>query len=158
MGCNYPRPRACDPRQGKLRQGESRGPLQRVASPPHNWRKPLHSNGELCAAARTQHSQKQIKTHFKQQHGVLRATAQRGRKRRDPGVFLSPYTVILLSLCPDLLLLEGHQASLVAQLVKNPPAMQEIWVRSWVGKIPWKKERLPTPVFWPGEFHGLYSP
>ena len=24
------------------------------------------------------------------------------------------------------------------------------------GKIPWR--RLPTPVFWPGEFHGLYSP
>ena len=21
-----------------------------------------------------------------------------------------------------------------------------------------EKERLPTPVFWPGEFHGLYSP
>ena len=29
---------------------------------------------------------------------------------------------------------------------------------SWVGKIPWRRERLPTPVFWPGEFHGLYSP
>ena len=28
----------------------------------------------------------------------------------------------------------------------------------WVGKIPWRRERLPTPVFWPGEFHGLYSP
>ena len=28
----------------------------------------------------------------------------------------------------------------------------------WVGKIPWKTERLPTPEFWPGEFHGLYSP
>ena len=28
----------------------------------------------------------------------------------------------------------------------------------WVGKIPWRKERLPTPVFWPEEFHGLYSP
>ena len=27
----------------------------------------------------------------------------------------------------------------------------------WVGKIPWKRERLPTLVFWPGEFHGLYS-
>ena len=27
----------------------------------------------------------------------------------------------------------------------------------WVGKIPWKKERLLTPVFWPGEFHGLNS-
>ena len=28
----------------------------------------------------------------------------------------------------------------------------------WVGKIPWRRERLPTPVFWPGEFHELYSP
>ena len=27
----------------------------------------------------------------------------------------------------------------------------------WVGKIPWKRERLPTPVFWPREFHGLGS-
>ena len=27
----------------------------------------------------------------------------------------------------------------------------------WVGKIPWRRERLPTPVFWPGEFHGLYG-
>ena len=87
--------------------------------------------------------------------------------------------------------------SLVAQLVRNPPAMQETpgqflgwedplekgwathssilgfpwwlsWKRiclkcwipgfdSWVEKIPWRKERLLTPVFWPGEFHGLYS-
>ena len=44
----------------------------------------------------------------------------------------------------------------MAQLVKNPPAMQEIWVPSQVGKIPWRKEQLPTPVFWPGEFHGLF--
>ena len=22
----------------------------------------------------------------------------------------------------------------------------------------WRRERLPSPVFWPGEFHGLYSP
>ena len=29
---------------------------------------------------------------------------------------------------------------------------------TWVGKIPWGRERLPTPVFWPGEFHGLKSP
>ena len=89
-------------------------------------------------------------------------------------------------------------ASLIAQLVKNPPAMQETLVRflgwedplekgqathssilvlplwlsrwrnclqcgrpgfdHWVGKIPCRRERLPTPVFWPGEFHGLYSP
>ena len=29
---------------------------------------------------------------------------------------------------------------------------------SWVRKIPWRRERLPTPVFWPEEFHGPYSP
>ena len=28
----------------------------------------------------------------------------------------------------------------------------------WVAKIPWRREWLPTSVFWPGEFHGLYSP
>ena len=28
----------------------------------------------------------------------------------------------------------------------------------WVGKIPWKRKRLPTPAFWPGEFHELHSP
>ena len=28
----------------------------------------------------------------------------------------------------------------------------------WVGKIPWRRERLPTPVFWPREFCGLYNP
>ena len=27
----------------------------------------------------------------------------------------------------------------------------------WVGKIPWRRERLPAPVLWPGEFRGLYS-
>ena len=49
-------------------------------------------------------------------------------------------------------------ASLVAQLVKNPPAVQETWVRSLGWEDPWRREWLPTPVFWPGEFHGLYSP
>ena len=49
-------------------------------------------------------------------------------------------------------------ASLVAQLVKNPPAMWETWVRSLGWEDIWRWELLPTPVFWPGEFHGLYSP
>ena len=43
------------------------------------------------------------------------------------------------------------RASPIAQLVTNPPAMR----KTWVGKIPWRWERLPTPVFWPREFHGL---
>ena len=42
-------------------------------------------------------------------------------------------------------------------MVKSLPAVQETWFDPWVGKIPWRRERLPTPVFWPGEFHGLYS-
>ena len=28
----------------------------------------------------------------------------------------------------------------------------------WVGTIPWRRKRLPTPVLWPGEIHGLYGP
>ena len=36
-------------------------------------------------------------------------------------------------------------------MVKNPPAMRRPGFDSWVGKIPWRREWLPTPVFWPGE-------
>ena len=50
------------------------------------------------------------------------------------------------------------RASLVAQLVKDLPAMWETGFYPWVGTIPWSRERLPTPVFQPREFHGLYSP
>ena len=38
------------------------------------------------------------------------------------------------------------QGSLVAQLVKNPPAMQETLVQFLVGKIYWRRKRRPTPV------------
>ena len=54
--------------------------------------------------------------------------------------------------------LQYSWASLLTQLVRNPPATWETWFDPWVGKIPWSRERLPTPVFWPGEFHGLCSP
>ena len=36
-------------------------------------------------------------------------------------------------------------ASLVAQLVKNQPAVQETPVRFRVAKICWRRDRLPTP-------------
>ena len=49
-------------------------------------------------------------------------------------------------------------ASLVAQMVKNPPTMQEIQFQSLGWEDPLEKEWLPTPVFWPGELHGLYCP
>ena len=42
-------------------------------------------------------------------------------------------------------------------MVKNLPVVQETWVRSlgWEDP-PWRRGRLPTPVFWTGEFDGLY--
>ena len=47
--------------------------------------------------------------------------------------------------CPDLLLRSHLQC-------RRPS------FNSWVGKIRWRRDRLPSPEFWPGEFHGLYSP
>ena len=44
------------------------------------------------------------------------------------------------------------------ELVKNLPAIWRPGFDPWAGNIPWRRERLPTPVFWPREFHGLYSP
>ena len=49
-------------------------------------------------------------------------------------------------------------ASLIAQLVKNPPAMWDTWVRSLGWEDPLKKRKATHSVFWPGESHGLYSP
>ena len=55
--------------------------------------------------------------------------------------------------------LQYSWASLVAQLVKNPPAMRETWIRSLGWDNPLEEGKaIPTLVFWPGEFHGLYSP
>ena len=46
---------------------------------------------------------------------------------------------------------------LVAEMVRNLPAMQETRFDPWVRKIPWRKEWQPTPVFLPGESHGQMS-
>ena len=47
--------------------------------------------------------------------------------------------------------------SLVAQVVKRLPTMQETQVDPWVGKIPWRRKWQPTPVFLPGESQGRGS-
>ena len=48
-------------------------------------------------------------------------------------------------------------ASLVAQLVKNSPAMQETWVQFLGWKDPLGKGKATHSGFWPREFHGLYK-
>ena len=39
-------------------------------------------------------------------------------------------------------------------MVKNLAAMRE----TWVGKIPWRRARKPTPVFLPGESPWIEEP
>ena len=46
-----------------------------------------------------------------------------------------------------------YKASLVTQMVKNLPAMQETRVQSLSWEDPLEKGMDPTPVFFPGEFH-----
>ena len=48
-------------------------------------------------------------------------------------------------------------ASLVAQMVKNLPAIQETWVQSLGREDPLEKGMATHPVFLPGEFHGQRS-
>jgi len=67
----------------------------------------------------------------------------------------SPLSPLLLSFLLNFIL---FRAPLVAQLVKNPPAMQKTWVRSLGWEHPLEQGTATHSVFWPGEFHGLYSP
>ena len=60
------------------------------------------------------------------------------------------YQVLIIYYIKSLLLLfmtVAYWASLIAQLVKNPPTTQETPVDSWVRKIRWTRDRLSTPVF-----------
>ena len=54
--------------------------------------------------------------------------------------------------------MEKYRVSLVAQLVKNLPVMQETLVQFLGWEDPLENGKAIIPVFWPGEFHGLYSP
>ena len=37
------------------------------------------------------------------------------------------------------------------------PKCRTLGVNPWVGKIPWRREWLPTPILLPGEVHGQRS-
>ena len=62
-----------------------------------------------------------------------------------------------LHFCKQLFSFMCRWASLVAQSVKNPPSMQETWVRSLGQEDALEKEMQPTPVFLPGKSHGQRS-
>ena len=87
-------------------------------------------------------------------HLVTENSAKQNRK-----LSLSPPNLLFLPLLSFWRsAVQPCRAPLVAQLVKNLSAMREIWIQSLDWDIPWRRERLPTPVFWSGELHGLYSP
>ena len=49
---------------------------------------------------------------------------------------------------------EGSGMGLLGRLEKKS---LEDYAGPWVGKMPWRREQLPTPVLGPGELHGLYG-
>ena len=61
---------------------------------------------------------------------------------------------VRISLVP---VIPTESTSLVTQTEKNLLAMQETGFDPWVGKIPWRTKRQPTPVFLPGESPGQRS-
>ena len=46
----------------------------------------------------------------------------------------------------------SDRASLMAQMVKNPPAMRDCWVQSLGWKDPQRRAWQSTPVYLPREF------
>ena len=65
--------------------------------------------------------------------------------------------MILLDLFLIFIQLHKWLASLIAQWIKNLPAMQEIRVRSLGWEIPWRRKWQPTPLFLPEESQGWGS-
>ena len=47
----------------------------------------------------------------------------------------------------------GKHTEVCNLFLKVPPNTPKTWFNSWIGKSPWRREWLPTPVFLPGEFH-----
>ena len=79
---------------------------------------------------------------------------ERKRERRSLKKQTQKHTLCHISL-PDF---SRHGASLIAQLGKNLPAMQETWVRflGWEDLL--EKGRATHSSILPEEFHGLCSP
>ena len=55
-----------------------------------------------------------------------------------------------------LIAIQLNQASLVAQTIKNLPALQDTWDWFLGRKDPLEREWLPAPVFLTGEFRGAW--
>ena len=82
--------------------------------------------------------------------GLVPGALQQGSAAgRVTGTLVGQYPPLLDSLT----LYDPVTPPLAAHMVKNLPAMQDIWVRSLGQEDPLKKKQQPTPVFLPGESH-----
>ena len=78
-------------------------------------------------------------------------------------IYIYTYHTYLFHICVCVCVYIYSWTSLVAQMVKNLPAVQRPGFNPWVGKTPWRRKWLPTLVFLPRESHGqrsleVYSP
>ena len=59
--------------------------------------------------------------------------------------------------CPDIIVSNSSEIVQVfpggASSKKSAYQCRRCWFHPWVGKISWRREQQPTPVFWPGESH-----
>ena len=106
------------------------------------------SVNKLVSTVKTQHKQRLEKSLSRQNQGSQTSKAQfiwfcKTSEAHLTGLFSRmPLKIMRLkSFSPFI------GASLVAQLVKNLPAMQETPIRFLGQEIHWRRERLPTPLF-----------
>ena len=93
----------------------------------------------------------------------LQVRKRKKKKRRRNRHSLSYFSLSFLNysthpfMCPLCARYYVPGISLVAEMIKNLPAMKETWVWSLDRKGPLEEEWQPTPVFLSGEFHGQRS-
>ena len=95
---------------------------------------------------------RRIMRHFKRQKTQLEETDQASEPDMAGMLHLSNW-----ELKTQFNNYDKFRVSLVAQMVKSLPVIQETWVYPWVGKITWRRKWQPTLVFLPGQFHGQRS-
>jgi len=120
-------------------------------------------------------------THYSQCQNTLNASRAEGKDRKGPhyghigcpfvgffALLLEPWDLFILVYLGALSLSVVHRIFSCSLWTLGLPWWLS-WSRiclqcrrpgfnSWVGKISWRREQLPTPVFWPRESQGLHSP
>ena len=75
----------------------------------------------------------------------------------DENYCIEQGTLLNAPWCPECEESPKENGLMVVPVVENPPArigeLRDNQFNPWVGKVPWRRARQPTPVFLPGESH-----